>query len=143
VPRADDGFGFLVAQGEDVRVLGVVFESVVWPDRAPAGHVLLRCIFGGGRDPSAVELDDSALIAQATRDVGRVLETSATPIHASVVRWRRGVAQYAVGHRDQVRAAVTAARTHRIVLAGADYRGPAVNDLCADADLVVGEVRAW
>lgn len=143
VPRADDGFGFLVAQGEDVRVLGVVFESVVWPDRAPAGHVLLRCIFGGGRDPSAVELDDSALIAQATRDVGRVLETSAPPVHASVVRWRRGVAQYAVGHRDHVRAAVTAARTHRIVLAGADYRGPAVNDLCADADLVVGEVRAW
>jgi len=59
------------------------------------------------------------------------------------VRWRRGVAQYAVGHRDHVRAAVTAARSHHIVLAGADYRGPGVNDLCADADLVVDEVRAW
>ncbi|HWO20465.1 MAG TPA: protoporphyrinogen oxidase [Kofleriaceae bacterium] len=143
VPRASDGFGFLVAQGEDVRVLGVVFESVVWPDRAPEGHVLLRCIFGGGRDPEAFDLDDAQLIAQAQRDVGRVLELSAAPVHTSVVRWRRGVAQYAVGHRDHVRAAVTAARTHRIVLAGADYRGPGVNDLCADADLVVDEVRAW
>jgi oxygen-dependent protoporphyrinogen oxidase len=143
VPRARDGFGFLVAQGEDVRVLGVVFESVVWSDRAPAGHVLLRCIFGGGRDPAAFDLDDTALIAQAERDVGRVLGTSGAPVHASVVRWRRGVAQYAVGHRDHVRAAVTAARTHRLVLAGADYRGPGVNDLCADADRVVDEVRAW
>jgi len=143
VPRADDGFGFLVAQGEEVRVLGVVFESVVWPDRAPAGHVLLRCIFGGGRDPDAADLDDEALISQAVRDVARVLEASGSPVHASVVRWRRGVAQYAVGHRDLVRAAVTAARTHKIVLAGADYRGPGVNDLCADADLVVDEVRAW
>ena len=143
VPRADDGFGFLVAQGEEVRVLGVVFESVVWPDRAPKGHVLLRCIFGGGRDPAAAELDDAELIAQATRDVARVLEAKGAPAHASVVRWRRGVAQYAVGHRDQVRAAVTAARTHRIVLAGADYRGAGVNDLCTDADLVVDEVRAW
>ena len=143
IPRASDGFGFLVAQGEDVRVLGVVFESTVWPDRAPSGHVLLRCIFGGGRDPSAADLDDTALIAQATRDVSRVLESSAPPVHTSVVRWRRGIPQYPVGHRDHVRAAVTAARTHRIILAGADYRGPGVNDLCADADLVVGEVRAW
>ncbi len=60
--------------GRGVRVLGVVFESVVWPDRAPGGHVLLRCIFGGGRDPAAAELDDAELIAQATRDVARVLE---------------------------------------------------------------------
>jgi hypothetical protein len=29
------------------------------------------------------------------------------------------------------------------VLAGADYRGPGVNDLCADADIVLGEVRSW
>jgi oxygen-dependent protoporphyrinogen oxidase len=143
VPRAGDGFGFLVAQGEDLRVLGVVFESVVWPQRAPTGHVLLRCIFGGGRDPAAADLDDASLIAQATRDVTRVLDATGSPVHASVVRWRRGVAQYAIGHRDHVRAAVTAARTHRIVLAGADYRGPGINDLCADADLVVDEVRAW
>lgn len=143
VPLARDGFGCLVAQGENARVLGVVFESVVWSDRAPAGQLLLRCIFGGGRDPSAVDLDDAALIDQALRDVGVVLGARGAPSHTSVVRWRRGVAQYPVGHRDRVREAVTTARAHRIVLAGADYRGPGVNDLVADADLVVDEVRAW
>jgi len=143
VPKAVDGFGFLVAQGEDLRVLGVVFESVVWPDRAPAGQVLLRCIFAGSRDPGAAELDDAALIQHATRDLGVVLGARGTPTHASVVRWKRGIAQYQVGHRDHVRAAVTAARTHRIALAGADYRGPGINDLCADADVVVEEVRSW
>jgi len=143
VPKAVDGFGFLVAQGEDLRVLGVVFESVVWPGRAPAGQVLLRCIFGGGRDPGAAALDDASLIEQATRDLGIVLGAGGAPTHASVVRWKRGIAQYQVGHRDHVRAAVTAARTHRIALAGADYRGPGVNDLCADADIVVEEIRSW
>ena len=143
VPRAVDGFGFLTALGEELRVLGVVFESVVWPARAPAGHVLLRCIFGGGRDPAAAALPDAELIGHATRDVGSVLGATGTPTHASVIRWRRGVAQYAVGHKDLVRSAVSAARTHRIVLAGADYRGPGVNDLCADADVIVDEVRSW
>ena len=143
VPGAVDGFGFLVAKGEELRVLGVVFESIVWSGRAPAGHVLLRCIFGGGRDPETAVLDDATLIAHARRDVGAVLGATGEPTHASVVRWKRGVAQYPVGHRDHVRLAVTAARTHRIALAGADYRGPGVNDLVADADVIVEEVGSW
>ncbi len=143
VPLASNGFGALVALGEDVRILGIVFESVVWSGRAPDGQVLLRCIFGGGRDPSIAELDDTALIAQATRDVGIVLGARGAPTHASVVRWSRGVAQYALGHRDRVRAAVTAARTHKIALAGADYYGPGVNDLCIDTARILDEVRAW
>jgi oxygen-dependent protoporphyrinogen oxidase len=143
VPRARDGFGLLVAHGEDVRVLGVVFESTVWPDRAPPGHVLLRCIYGGGRDPEVTELDDAALIAQAIRDVGVVLGATATPAHTSVVRWKRGVAQYGLGHRDRVRDATAIARGQRIALAGADYRGPGLNDLCADAAAIVAEVQAW
>ncbi|HEY0480908.1 MAG TPA: protoporphyrinogen oxidase [Kofleriaceae bacterium] len=143
VPRASDGFGFLVAQGENVRVLGVVFESTVWPDRAPEGHVLLRCIFGGGRDPEATRLDDAALIDQARRDLGVALGVDSEPSHASIVRWKRGVAQYGLGHRDRVRDAVALARGQRIVLAGADYRGPGINDLCADGASVVAEVQAW
>ncbi len=143
VPRASDGFDLVVAQGEDVRVLGVMFESTVWPERAPAGHVLLRCLFGGGRDPAAARLPDAALIAQAVRDVGVVLGTGAAPTHTSVVRWPRGVAQYTLGHRDRVRDAVALARRQRIVLAGADYRGPGLNELCADGASVVAEVRAW
>ena len=143
LPTARDGFGALVALGEDVRVLGIVFESVVWPDRAPPGQVLLRCIFGGGRDPAAAQLDDRALIAQATRDVGVVLGVTGEPAHASVMRWQRGVAQYPVGHREHVRAAVTAGRTHKLALAGADYCGPGINDLCSDTDRVLDEVRAW
>ncbi|MBL9020530.1 MAG: hypothetical protein JNL83_40470, partial [Myxococcales bacterium] len=102
-----------------------------------------RCIFGGGRDAGSAALDDAELIAQATRDIGRALGVSAAPVHASVVRWERGIAQYPVGHKDHVRHAAAAARTHRIALAGADYRGPGVNDLCADADVIVDEVRSW
>jgi oxygen-dependent protoporphyrinogen oxidase len=143
VPRAGDGFGFLVAQGEDLRVLGVVFESTVWPDRAPHGQVLLRCIFGGGRDPEIVAAPDGELIALAQRDIATALGGSAPPAHASVIRWERGIAQYQVGHRDHVRAAVAAARVHRIALAGADYRGAGLNDLCADADTIVAEVSSW
>jgi oxygen-dependent protoporphyrinogen oxidase len=124
-------------------VLGVVFDSTVWPDRAPAGHVLLRCIFGGGRDPEAASFDDATLIAHAVRDIGRAFDTTIVPSHASVVRWAKGLPSYPVGHRDHVRDASAVARGHRIVLAGAEYRGAGINDLCADADTIVAEVGAW
>ena len=143
VPGASDGFGFLAAHGEDIRVLGVVFESVVWPDRAPDGKVLLRCIFGGGRDPDAMAMSDTELIEQARRDVGRVLGATGAPSHTSVIRWERGVAQYRLGHRERVREATTVARSRRIALAGADYRGPGVNDICADAATIVADVAGW
>ncbi|MFT3698197.1 MAG: protoporphyrinogen oxidase [Kofleriaceae bacterium] len=138
-----DAFGFLTALGEELRVLGVVFESTVWTDRAPSGHALLRCIFGGARDPSVTEFADDRLIAQAVQDVSRALGSQITPDHTSVVRWAKGLPKYPVGHRERVRDATAVARNHRIVLAGADYRGPAVNDLCADAATIVAEVAAW
>lgn len=143
VPLAATGFGCLVAQGEDPRVLGIVFESTVWPNRAPEGQALLRCIFGGGRDPEAAGLPHDELIALAQRDAAKLLDADIQPTHASVVHWEHGIAQYEVGHRDHVRAAVAAARSQRVVLAGADYRGPGINDLCADADVVVAELRTW
>ena len=124
-------------------MLGIVFESTVWPDRAPEGHALLRCIYGGARDPSATALTDDELVEQAKRDIERVLGATVDPVHTSIVRWSHGLAQYPVGHRDLVRAAVAAGRTHRIALAGADYRGAGINDLCADRDVIVAELRTW
>lgn len=138
-----DGFGFLVAMGERLRVLGVVFESVVWEGRAPAGHVLFRCIYGGGRDPSAFDFDDATLLAQARSDLATALDLRAEPTHQSVVRWRQGIPRVTMGHADDVAAAQAVARRHRIVLAGADYRGVSVNDLCADAAVVTHEVAQW
>jgi oxygen-dependent protoporphyrinogen oxidase len=142
-PIAQDGFGLLVARGEALRVLGIVFESTVWPDRAPEGHALLRCIFGGARDPDAVGLPDDRLVELARVDAGTALGVQLAPVHARVVRWPEGISQYRIGHGDRVRAAVAAARSRRIALAGADYRGPGLNDLCADADVIVAEVRTW
>jgi len=140
-----DGFGFLVAQGEELRVLGVVFESTVWPARAPSGAVMVRCIFGGARDPDVMEMDDAALIATARTDLARALGIGieVEPIHAAVARWPAGIAQYPVGHRDRVATLDSLAGQHRLVLAGADYHGIGINDVVADARRVVAEVQRW
>lgn len=141
IPAALAGFGALIADGEAPRVLGILFESTLWPGRAPEGHTLLRLIYGGGRDPSAVQLDDAALLAQAERDVATVLGVSALPVRRNVVRWRDGIAAMPVGHGARVAALMQAARARRLVLAGAGLRAVSVNDLCVDAARVVTQVK--
>lgn len=138
-----DGFGMLVASGEKARVLGVVFESVLWPGRAPADHVLLRCIFGGARDPAAAALGDQELAATAAADLATTLGVSAAPVHSLVTRWPHGIAAFGVGHRKKVAEAEAALRKHRIALAGADYRGFGLNGVCADAPAIVAEAMTW
>jgi protoporphyrinogen/coproporphyrinogen III oxidase len=138
-----DGFGFLVAMGERLRVLGVVFESVVWPGRSPTGYALFRCIFGGGRDPGACDLSDEQLINTAQRDLQWALGLTSSACYSSVVRWQFGIPRIPVGHRKNVQSAIAAARKHRIALAGADYRAVAVNDICADSFEIAQEAAAW
>jgi len=143
VPHPLDGFGLLVAAGEAPRVLGIVFESSVWSGRAPEGHVLLRCIFGGTRDPDAIGVDDGTILGAARTDVAGILGIIAEPAHTRVVRWPRGIAQYRLGHADTVAAADEVARRHRLVLAGSGWHGVAVTDCVSDANRVVAEVARW
>ena len=138
-----DGFGMLVAAGEKARILGVVFESVLWPGRAPEDRVLLRCIIGGARDPGACRLGDAELIAIATADLALTLGLSAAPVHAVASRWVHGIAPFRVGHRQRVLEAATLLRSQRIALAGADYRGVGLNGICLDTPTVAAEALAW
>ncbi|MBV8199750.1 MAG: protoporphyrinogen oxidase, partial [Acidobacteria bacterium] len=46
-----DGFGFLAPHREGRRILGCLFSSSLFPERAPAGRVLLTVMAGGRRRP--------------------------------------------------------------------------------------------
>ena len=82
IPHPLEGFGFLVPRSEGLRTLGVLWESSIFPARAPADHVLLRAMIGGAHDPDAVALDDDELLAIARGDLQRRAgHLSATRLH--------------------------------------------------------------
>ena len=51
IARPLDGYGYLVTRNEDLSTLGVLWESSIFPHRAPRGMVLLRVMLGGMRRP--------------------------------------------------------------------------------------------
>jgi protoporphyrinogen/coproporphyrinogen III oxidase len=97
-----DGFGLLVPRGEGVRMLGCIFVSKLFGDRAPEGHELLACFLGGAYDPEAMALDDEALVEVVRDDLELVLDRRVDPKFVRVKRHPRAIPQLEVGHLDRI-----------------------------------------
>jgi protoporphyrinogen/coproporphyrinogen III oxidase len=139
VPHALDGFGYLVPRGQRVRSLGALWGSAVFPDQAPPGKVLLRVLAGGALDPGFSELDDEAAVAVVRRDLEVTMGITAEPERVHVTRWRRGIPQFALGHRERVQHARegVAATLPGVRLAGNYLDGVGVNDAVRTATAAV------
>lgn len=99
VPR---GFGVLIARGEGFRMLGNLWESYLYPGRSPAGHVLIRAMYGGAVDAEAGALSEDHVLALGRAEVARLYGLTAAPRFQRVVRWPRAIPQYELGHLDRV-----------------------------------------
>ncbi len=135
-----DGFGFLVANDEDVRCLGCVFESSVWPDRAPSGQALFKLIYGGARDPGLLALGDGEIARIADEDLERVLGLHKRVEPLQILRWPNAIPQYQVGHRAWVDEVERGAAALGLLLAGNAYHGVSVNECVKDAERVAEAV---
>ncbi len=51
IARDLDGFGYLIPKKEGCEILGTLWDSSIFPERAPEGHVLLRSMMGGATNP--------------------------------------------------------------------------------------------
>jgi oxygen-dependent protoporphyrinogen oxidase len=138
LPMPLDGFGYLVPRCEGLRTLGCLWDSSVYPGRAPAGRVLLRVMIGGGTDRGALELDDAALLDVVRADLRTVMGLEAAPEFARIIRHPIGIPQYTVGHLVRLARAEARLVAHPgLVLAGNGYRGVSINACLADAASVV------
>ena len=132
--RPLDGFGFLVPRGEGPRLLGVLWDSSIYPGRAPEGRVLMRAMIGGAHDPAAVDLDDETLLATVRADLRTMMDLDLAPSFTKIFRHRLGIPQYTVGHRDKLKQIDAALERHPgLYVAGNGYRGIAINSCVAEA----------
>lgn len=122
VAHALDGFGFLVPSREQRPILGTLFSSTMFEERAPSGHVLLTTFVGGQRNPQAAAQDDAALRATVDRELAALLGAR-DPMWMDIVRWPRAIPQYTLGHEQRI-AAVDQATAHLpTLLFSANWRG--------------------
>jgi oxygen-dependent protoporphyrinogen oxidase len=126
-----DGFGLLTTTSARLPVLGVLWDSSIFPDRAPTGCKSVRIMIGGQRNPELVAQDDAGLVRTAREGLARTMGLAQDPDVTFVKRWERGIPSYAPGHIASVDAIFEqAGRTPGLYLNCNAYRGIAMND-CA------------
>lgn len=129
-----EGFGFLVPAVEGRAMLACTFAHRKFLGRTPPGKAVFRAFLGGMKRTDLLAESDEALVAVVRREMREILgaETfgaKVEPEYAQVTRWRRAMAQYAVGHKarmQRVNARVAALPGLRLV--GNAYDGIGVPD---------------
>lgn len=139
IPRNLDAFGYLIAKNEGRATLGTLWDSSIFPNRAPQGKVLLRSMMGGAANPGAIELSDSAVLTKVRTDLHQIMGISAEPDFVRIFRHPQAIPQYTVGHSRRVAALrARAALSPGLFFTGNAFFGVGLND-CVNASNQVAD----
>ena len=79
-----EGFGMLIPKIEGFKILGTIFSSSLFPNRAPAGHLTLTSYIGGERYPELASLPAEKLVALVVRRLARAAGRAAASPPSSI-----------------------------------------------------------
>jgi oxygen-dependent protoporphyrinogen oxidase len=129
-----EGFGFLVPVVEGRAMLACTFAHRKFLGRTPPGKAVFRAFLGGMKRTDLLVESDETLIAIVRREMREILGAKTIgaevePEFAQVTRWRRAMAQYAVGHKERMqRVSARLAALPGLRLIGNAYDGIGVPD---------------
>jgi oxygen-dependent protoporphyrinogen oxidase len=92
------GYGMLIPKIEGFKILGTIFSSALFPNRAPAGHILLTSYLGGARYPELALLPPDQLIEATLTDLRALLGVKGKPVFTQTAVYPRAIPQYNVGY---------------------------------------------
>jgi protoporphyrinogen/coproporphyrinogen III oxidase len=134
-----DGFGFLVPRSAGLRVLGMVWNSSLFPGRAPAGHALVTGFVGGATDPAGASLSATELASLVHAQIAPILQIRRQPVFASIAAWPQAIPQYSLGHQERLATLESRrARFSGLWFAGNYLNGPAIG-ACVERALSIAE----
>jgi oxygen-dependent protoporphyrinogen oxidase len=115
-------------------MLACTFVHRKFLGRTPPGKAVFRAFLGGMNREALLAESDEALVETVRRELGEILgartfSADVEPEHAQVSRWRRAMAQYAVGHKGRMqRIAARVVELPGLRLVGNAYDGIGVPD---------------
>ncbi|HEX3372264.1 MAG TPA: protoporphyrinogen oxidase, partial [Candidatus Acidoferrales bacterium] len=144
VRNAVNGFGFLVPRSEGLRVLGTVWNSSLFPGRAPENMICFTSFAGGATDPALFTKSDDEIAEIICGEIGQILGIAGAPVTYLVNRYARALPQYNLGHSDTVsEIGAIASSVPGLFLSGNYLSGPSIGSCIEQANKTAEAVRIY
>jgi protoporphyrinogen/coproporphyrinogen III oxidase len=136
-----DGFGFLVPSSERRKILGTIWNSAVFENRAPDGYHLLTNFVGGARNAELFEKSDSELFEIVFEELREILGLRVKPEFTHIKRWRKAIPQYLLGYENVESGIEEFERAYQgIYFCSNFYKGISVGDCVKNAYKTAEEI---
>ncbi len=130
-----DGFGALLPSVEKRALLGVLFNSTLFPGRAPEGRVALTVMVGGARHGELARQPLEQQLPVIMRELREILGAEGEPDFARRTFWPRAIPQYQLNHDSHLEVIAAAEQRHEGLFIG----GPVRDGIGLPACLGAGE----
>lgn len=128
-----NGFGYLIPKAEGCNTLGTLWDSSIFPNRAPEGMVLLRSMMGGATNQAAIELSDEEVKRRTMTDLNQIMGIDCEPDFVRIYRHRHAIPQYTRGHaRRLLELENSLSSSPDLIFTGNAFFGVGLND-CVNA----------
>lgn len=97
-----NAFGGLVPSAEKKNILGILFPSALFTQRAPEEGALLSVFVGGTRLTSALEMSDEELEELVVVNVNRMLNNRILPDLIKIFRYPHAIPQYQASSEERL-----------------------------------------
>ncbi len=98
-----NAFGGLIPSEEKKNILGILFPSTLFKNRAPKEGALLSVFVGGTRLPSAFEMSDEELEELVLVNINRMLKNNILPEILKIFRYPNAIPQYQASSEERLR----------------------------------------
>lgn len=97
-----DAFGGLISSKDKRNVLGVLFPSAIFPNRAPEGGALLSVFMGGINRKDLISLSDAEIEKMVKNELKLLMKVGAEPDLLRIHRYQNAIAQYDLKSDDRL-----------------------------------------
>ncbi|MBI5407737.1 MAG: protoporphyrinogen oxidase [Nitrospirae bacterium] len=141
VGHALNGFGFLVPHIEGKKILGTLWDSSIFPNRASEGYALLRTMVGGAKSPEMAMLEDDRIISLVFDELKPILSFKTEPDLIRIYRWEKAIPQYLLGHGRKLSFIEERLKSYPgLYITGNAYRGIGMNDCVENGYKLADEI---
>ncbi len=136
-----DGFGLLTTTSSHQDILGVLWDSSIFDDRAPKDSKSLRVMIGGIRNKELALKSKEELVEIAILGLKNTMQIDEIATQTFVKQWKEAIPNYSVGHLQKVNKIFEKIKKHEnLYLNSNAYYGVGFNDCIANSKKCAKEI---